>query len=188
MLHDKVALVTGGALGIGRAAAVTLAGHGATVLVADIDAAEGEKTCALAEATGGHAEFVHCDVTDPTSVAALVGTAVERHGRLDCAVNNAGTEGVIADIVDYPIETFDRVLALNLRAVFTYLQQELAVMVPRGCGSVVNVSSIAGFAGFSAYNASKHGVVGLTRTAALEMRRQVCASTRSPPASARPRW
>jgi NAD(P)-dependent dehydrogenase (short-subunit alcohol dehydrogenase family) len=171
MLDGKVIVVTGAAQGIGRATAIRSAAHGAIVVVIDIDEAGGIETCELVAEAGGLGTFAACDVTDRAAVNALVGEVIARHGRLDAAVNNAGSEGAIAPTHQYPIDAFDRVMDLNLRAVFSCMQEELRVMLGQGHGAIVNVASIAGFAGFAnfcAYNASKHAVVGLTRTAALE--------------------
>jgi NAD(P)-dependent dehydrogenase (short-subunit alcohol dehydrogenase family) len=170
-LEGMVMLVTGAGQGIGRAIAVRAATQGATVAVAEIDENNGRETCDRIARAGGTAYFARCDVTDSEAVRALVQEVVARHGRLDAAVNNAGCEGAIAPTHEYPIDAFDRVIDLNVRAVFLCLQEELRIMLGQGHGAIVNVGSIAGFAGFanfSAYNASKHAVVGLTRTAALE--------------------
>ncbi len=171
MLQDQVALVTGGSSGIGRAAALELAKAGAYVVVADVDAHGGEDTVALIRAQDGQASFVRCDVSNNEQVAALVAGTVRAHGRLDCAFNNAGIEGVLATTVDCTEENWDRTLAVNLKSVWLCMKHELPVMQKQGRGSIVNCASIAGLVGFpsaAAYVASKHGVVGLTRTAALE--------------------
>jgi NAD(P)-dependent dehydrogenase (short-subunit alcohol dehydrogenase family) len=171
MLQDKIVLVTGAGQGIGRATAQAMADYGATVVLVDVQQDRGEQTRQAITDRGGAAKFVACDVTDGPAMEQLVKEIETEFGSLDCAVNNAGTEGVIASTEDYPLEGFDRVLALNLRGVFTCMQAELRSMLVHGGGSIVNIASIAGFAGFanfSAYNATKHAVVGLTRTAALE--------------------
>lgn len=171
-LTGSVLFVTGGAQGIGRSVAVHAAARGARVVVADVDADKAEEAVTSIVADGGTASFRRCDVSDPDDVAAAVDHVVERYGRIDAAVNNAGITGPITPTQDYPIEMFDRVISLNLRGVFACMQAELRPMLRQGKGAIVNVSSVAGFRGFanfSAYNASKHGVVGLTRTAAVEV-------------------
>lgn len=172
MLDGKSAVVTGGAQGLGRAIAETLARYGASVVVGDVQADAGERTCAAIRDGGGQASFVLCDVTDPDSVAGLIGAAVDRHGRLDCAVNNAGIEGEVSLVADYPRDAWDRVIEINLKGVFLCMQEELRPMLSQGSGSIVNMASVCGAIGlreFSAYNASKHGVLGLTKTAAIEI-------------------
>jgi NAD(P)-dependent dehydrogenase (short-subunit alcohol dehydrogenase family) len=186
----KVALVTGGGSGLGRASAVAFARDGARVVVADIAEAGGRATVAEIEAQGGEAVFVPTDVTQESHVEALVAGAVARYGRLDCALNNAGTTGPGAFTADYSVEDWTRTLTLNLTSVFLCLRQEIPVMLAAGGGSIVNMASgagLQGFAGLPAYVASKHGVVGLTRAAALEYGSQgvrinaVCpGSTRTP--------
>jgi NAD(P)-dependent dehydrogenase (short-subunit alcohol dehydrogenase family) len=171
-LSGAVLFVTGGAQGIGRAIAAQAAARGARVVVADIDDAKANETVERIAADGGVASFRRCDVTDADDIVAAVDHVVDLHGRIDAAVNNAGIVGPITPTRDYPLESFDRVVALNLRGVFACMQAELRHMLPQRQGAIVNVSSVAGFRGFanfSAYNASKHGVVGLTRTAAVEV-------------------
>jgi NAD(P)-dependent dehydrogenase (short-subunit alcohol dehydrogenase family) len=170
-LDGRTVLVTGAGQGLGRAMALRAAGAGARVVASDIDLEAAEETCAALDVAGAENLALRCDVTDPDEVGQAIEDVLGRFSRLDCAINNAGTEGVIEEIVDYPLEVFERVIRVNLAAVFICMQAELGVMKEQGSGAIVNVSSIAGFAGFpnfSAYNASKHGVVGLTRTAALE--------------------
>lgn len=170
-LGGKIVLVTGGASGIGRAACLRLGQEGALVCVADV-AADG--TLAVAreiEAAGGRAEPLPLDVTEGEAVAAAVQGIAERHGRLDGAFNNAGIEGPAIKTADYPDDEWDRVLAVNLKGVWWCMKAELDQMVLQGGGAIVNTASIAGVRGFpgaSAYVASKHGVVGLTRSAAVE--------------------
>jgi NAD(P)-dependent dehydrogenase (short-subunit alcohol dehydrogenase family) len=170
----KVALVTGGAGGIGRAAARGFARHGARVVVVDRDAAGAEETARLARQEGsGEACFVAADVTRGEEVQAYVRAAVERYGgRIDCFFNNAGIEGRICPTAEYDEGMFDAVIAVNLKGVFLGLRHVLPVMLRQGGGgAIVNTASTAGLAGspgLSAYVASKHGVIGLTRTAASE--------------------
>lgn len=164
----KVAIVTGGASGIGRATAIQLGQLGATVLVADVDRAGGEQTASV---IGGDARFVATDVTDAAQVAALVDAA---GSELAIAFNNAGTSGSFANIGEADVQEWRRVVELNLVGVFLCLRAQLPVMKANGGGVVVNTSSgagLMGFAGLSAYVASKHGVIGLTKTAALEYAR-----------------
>jgi NAD(P)-dependent dehydrogenase (short-subunit alcohol dehydrogenase family) len=171
VLEGKAALVTGGGSGLGRASAIALARAGATVTVADVDEQGGKETAALVtQEAGGDAEFVRADVTQADEVEAMVDKAVAQWGHLDCALNNAGTTGVSAPTADYTIEDWNRAIALNLTGVFLCLKYELPAMLERG-GAIVNMASgagLVGFPGLPAYVASKHGVVGLTRAAALE--------------------
>jgi NAD(P)-dependent dehydrogenase (short-subunit alcohol dehydrogenase family) len=166
----KVALVTGGGSGIGRASSLAFAQVGARVVVADIDAPGGEATAQMVADGGGEGLFVRTDVALPDEVAALVARTVERFGRLDCALNNAGIEGEALPPHEYPDDVWARVLAVNLTGVFLCLKHEVRQMLAQGGGAIVNVASIAGLRGAPrrpAYGASKHGVVGLTRSAAL---------------------
>ncbi len=174
-LEGKIALVTGGGSGIGRAIARTLAAEGAKAVVADVSTEGAERTVGMVEEAGGEAISVSCDVTDSTQVEAMIDRTVEVYGRLDCAVNNAGTEGVLAPVTDYPREVWDRVISLNLTAVWLCMKHEFAQMQRQGGGAIVNTASILGLVGFPttpAYTASKHGVIGLTKVAALECAEQ----------------
>ena len=167
----KAVLVTGGASGLGAAAVGLLTGAGARVVVADLDADRGSAVVEEVRAGGGQAVFQATDVTREADVAAAVRRALETYGRLDGAINNAGTTGPSNPTADYTLEDWNRVLALNLTGVFLGLKHEIAAMVARGGGAIVNTSSgagLVGFAGLPAYVASKHGVLGLTRAAALE--------------------
>jgi NAD(P)-dependent dehydrogenase (short-subunit alcohol dehydrogenase family) len=166
-----VALVTGGASGLGRATAVGFAETGAQVLVADVNEDGGRETVDLVAQAGGEALFVETDVTNPEAVNAMVAAAVAAFGSLDAAVNCAGTTGGGGFTADYDVEEWRRTMALNLDSVFYCLKAEIPVMLGQGSGAIVNVASgagLTGFAGLPAYVASKHGVVGLTRASALE--------------------
>ena len=169
--NDKVALVTGAASGIGRACARLFAEGGASVIVSDVAAEGGEETAHLIEEAGGTAAFIKADVSDAREVKALVSGGVEAFGRLDCAVNNAGIEGVLAPTADYPEEAWSRVLGINLTGAFLCMKYEIPRMLEGGGGAIVNMASILGLVGFAnapAYTAAKHGLVGLTKVAALE--------------------
>ncbi|MFC8536000.1 SDR family NAD(P)-dependent oxidoreductase [Streptomyces sp. NPDC057249] len=167
----RTALVTGGASGIGLALAHRLAGAGASVVVADYNEVSAREAAAALESAGGRAAAVAMDVTDPASVEAGVRFAVDTFGALHLAVNNAGIGGPRNPTGEYPVADWDRVVATNLSGVFYSMRHELPAIVAAGGGAIVNMSSILGtngFAGSPAYVAAKHGVVGLTKTAALE--------------------
>jgi NAD(P)-dependent dehydrogenase (short-subunit alcohol dehydrogenase family) len=169
--RNKVALITGGAGGIGRATALAFAKAGARVVAVDRDLAAGEETARQVREAGGEARFVAADVTRSTEVAAYVQAALDAFGRIDCFFNNAGIEGKIAPTAEYDEDLFDAVIAVNLKGVFLGLRHVVPVMLRQGGGAIVNTASTAGVAGspgLSAYVASKHGVIGLTRTAASE--------------------
>jgi NAD(P)-dependent dehydrogenase (short-subunit alcohol dehydrogenase family) len=171
LLQGKVALVTGAGSGIGRAIALIYAREGARVLVSDLDSAGGEETVRLVREAGGQAVFAHADVARPDDARALVERAVQAYGRLDIACNNAGIGGDMAPTADYPIESWQRVIDVNLSGVFYGMKQQITQMLEDGGGAIVNVASILGQVGFAnapAYTAAKHGVVGLTKAAALE--------------------
>jgi NAD(P)-dependent dehydrogenase (short-subunit alcohol dehydrogenase family) len=170
LLQNKVVLVTGGGSGIGRATAQLIAKQGAKVMIADYVPEGAERTVKLIKDAGGEASCLAADVSVTKQVEAMVNKTVETYGRLDCAFNNAGIEGKMADTASYPEETYDRVIAINLKGVWLCMKYEIAQMLKQG-GAIVNTASAAGLVavqGLSAYNASKHGVVGLTKTAALE--------------------
>ena len=170
-LEQKVALVTGGGSGIGRASAVAFAREGAKVIVSDIDITGGEETVHLIQVAGGAATFIQADVARAAEVEALVKKGVKTYGRLDCALNNAGIQGEIRQTAECSEENWNRIIAINLTGVWLCMKHELAYMLPQGSGTIVNTASnfgLVGSQGMPAYSASKHGVLGLTKTAALE--------------------
>ena len=170
-LRGRSGIVTGAGSGLGRATALQFASIGARVVVADVNVEAGEAVVAEIRAAGGHAVFVATDVTDPTACEALVGACIDAFGALEFAVNNAGTTGTPGSVVDYPLDAWRATMAVNLDGVFYAMRAELPSMVAAGRGAIVNVASgagLVGFAGLPAYVASKHGVVGLTKSAALE--------------------
>lgn len=171
----KVAIVTGGASGIGRAAALRLALGGAQVLVADRDEVGGQGTIDLIAAAGGVAHVLAVDVTQPDQITAMVDDVVATYGRLDLAVNNAGMSGTYAPLGEQDLDDWNHTLAVNLTSVFLSMQAEIPAMLETGGGAIVNTASGAGLMGFAnlpAYVASKHGVVGLTKSVALEFARK----------------
>lgn len=169
--EGKVVLITGAGSGIGRATALAFAQAGAKVGVADVDGEKAEQSVALITDQRGEGLALEADVTDEDAVQAMVAATVQQYGRLDIAVNNAGIGGSRATTHTYPQESWHQVLAVNLTGVWLCMQAEIEVMLAQGQGAIVNVASVAGLVGFQrhcAYAASKHGVIGLTRTAALE--------------------
>ena len=177
MLDGKTALVTGGGGGIGRATALAMAREGARVAVADYAADMAQETVGLINAAGGQAITLTGDVTDPKVVRAMLDDTIVAYGRLDCAFNNAGIAGYQVDAsgkktADWEEESFDRMIAVNLKSVWLCMKREIRQMLSQGGGgAIVNTGSIAGLVGLatsSAYVAAKHGVLGLTKTAAVE--------------------
>jgi NAD(P)-dependent dehydrogenase (short-subunit alcohol dehydrogenase family) len=171
LLQNKVVLVTGGGSGIGRAAALRLAREGAIIMIADYIPEGAAKTVAMIKEAGGTADCFAADVSVTGQVEAMINKTVETFGRLDCAFNNAGIEGEMGDTTTCTEENFDRVIAIDLKAVWLCMRYEILQMLKQGGGRIVNTASIAGLLGFNgipAYVAAKHGVVGLTKTAALE--------------------
>jgi NAD(P)-dependent dehydrogenase (short-subunit alcohol dehydrogenase family) len=166
----KVALVTGGSRGIGRATALLFAQSGAKVVIGDVDPA-GEETVETIKRDGGEAVFVKTDVRDETEVKNLIATAVKTYGGLNCAFNNAGVLPPTVALVEMEESTFDQTLAVDLKGVFLCMKHEIAHMLQTGGGAIVNTASIAGLIaepGISAYVAAKHGVIGLSKAAAVE--------------------
>jgi NAD(P)-dependent dehydrogenase (short-subunit alcohol dehydrogenase family) len=173
-MTNKVAFITGAASGIGRATAIAFAKQGASVALADVLVDGGRETARLAEEAGGRAVFLKCDVSTDRDIRSAIGATLEQLGRIDCAFNNAGIEGEQGATQDCSEANWDRVLAINLKGVWLCMKAEIPLMLKQGGGAIVNCSSIAGLVGFPgipAYVASKHGLVGLTRTAALELAR-----------------
>lgn len=168
---DKTAVVTGAGSGIGRASAIAFAKEGAKVMVSDIDRKGGEETVNLISAFGGTAQFFQCDVSNTKQVQDLMNEVVTAFGGLDYAVNNAGISmrpGLTADIEE---QEWDRVISINLKSVFLCMKYQIPKMIQGGGGAIINMSSLAGIRGRSntvAYAASKHGIIGITKTAALE--------------------
>jgi len=173
--QGKVAIVTGGTSGIGRAAAVAYAREGAKVVVAGRRTAEGEETVRLLRAEGGEGIFVATDVSQAAQVHELVERTVQKFGRLDFAFNNAGIEQEPTPFLEQDEETFDRVMDINVKGVWLSMKYEIPAMLKSGGGSIVNTSSglgVIGMAGVEIYVASKHAVIGLTKSAALEFGKQ----------------
>ncbi|MBI5879916.1 MAG: glucose 1-dehydrogenase [Chloroflexi bacterium] len=170
-VSGKVAVVTGGGAGIGRAACLAFAGAGVNVLVVDNNPVLGAETQALVEKGGGKARFAQADVCSAADVQGYVASALESFGRIDAFFNNAGIEGIVSPLTSYPEEMFDRVLSVNVKGCFLGLKYVLPVMLAQKSGSIVNTASVAGLVGapgLAAYVASKHAILGLTRTAAGE--------------------
>ena len=168
--ENKVAFVTGAANGIGRATALAFARNGASVVVADVSDKR-QETARLIEQLGWPVLAVRCDVSRAEEVKAAMDQTIEAFGRLDLAFNNAGIEQPIKAAADIPEEDWDRIVAINLRGVFLCLKHEIPLMLKQGCGAIVNTSSGAGVKGFkgqAAYAATKFGIIGLTKSAALD--------------------
>ena len=167
----KIVIVTGGASGIGRTTSEYFAREGAKVVVSDVDESGGTDTVRRIRENGGEADFQRTDVADPADCEALVRWTVEKYGKLDVAFNNAGIGGEQNPTASYSLAGWQRVLGINLSGVFYCMKYEIAAMLAKGGGAIVNMSSIlgeVGFAGSPAYVAAKHGILGLTKNAALE--------------------
>jgi NAD(P)-dependent dehydrogenase (short-subunit alcohol dehydrogenase family) len=175
ILQDKVALVTGGTTGIGRATAIAFGAAGAKVVFSGRRDAEGEKTAKLIRETGAECLYVHSDASNEEDIKALVQKTVATYGQLDCAFNNAGVESPGKPLHEQSIEEFDNLMAINVRGLFLCMKYEIQQMLTQGSGVIVNNSSKAGLigsSGFSPYAASKHAVMGMTRSAALDYANQ----------------
>jgi len=175
LFDGKVALVTGGSSGIGQAACHLYAHEGAKVVVSDIDEKRGDETVHAIQENQGEAIFVYADVSKPEDCQAMISAALQAYGRLDIAFNNAGIGGEANLTADYSIEGWQKVIAINLSSVFYCMKYEIPAMLQNGGGTIVNMASILGRVGFQsspAYVAAKHGVVGLTKTAAVEYAKQ----------------
>lgn len=173
IFDKKVALVTGGSFGIGKATAVAFAKRGASVVVADW--IEDSATVNEITSLGGSAIFVKCDVSRSADVGELINQTIKKFGRLDFAVNNAGIEGATAPTHECTEENWDKTININLKGAWLCMKSEIPVMLKQGKGAIVNVASVAGLIGFPglpAYVVSKHGIIGLTKTAALENAKQ----------------
>ena len=170
-IKDKCAVVTGAGLGIGRATALILAENGAKVIVSDVNETTGKETVAMIKKAGGEASFIPCDVSNKEQVKNLMVQGITTYGPIKFAVNNAGIGGVLTPLHETKFENWDRMMAINLSGVFYCLKEEISAMLHHGGGNIVNVASLAGLGGVpggGAYCAAKHGVVGLTKTAAME--------------------
>jgi len=172
MLEGKCTLITGAAGGIGRGAALCFARHGAKVAVVDIAAETGEETVGLIKKEGGEGFFIKCNVASAAEVKAMVDKVVSVFGRLDCAFNNAGVETALLKLADDTEENFDRLMAINLKGVWLCMKYEIKQMLAQGGGgAIVNTASTAGLVGtdlHAIYTATKHGVIGFTKTGAIE--------------------
>lgn len=171
IFKNKVAVITGASFGIGRATAIAFAHRGAKVVIGDLSKSGATETLKQVKALGGEGIFVNCDVSVSSDVKKLFSKCISTYGRVDFAFNNAGIEGVQAETHECTEENWDKTLAVNLKGVWLCMKAELPLMLKSGTGAIVNCSSVAGlvgFAGLPAYVASKHAIVGLTKTAALE--------------------
>ncbi len=170
-LEKKVAVITGGGSGIGKAISLLFTKEGAKVVVSDIDEKGGKETVNIIKSNGGEAVFIKADTSKPEDNKTLIEQTIKHYGGLHIAVNNAGIGGPIKPVGEYPLEGWDKVIAINLSGVFYGMRYEIPAMLKTGEGSIINMSSILGSVGFAnsaAYVAAKHGIVGLTKSAAVE--------------------
>ncbi len=175
ILKNKVALVTGGTSGIGRATAIAFGAAGAKVVFSGRREAEGKETAALIRDAGAECLFVQSDISNEADIQTLVQRTIATYGKLDCAFNNAGIQGSINPLHEQSVEEFDKLMAINVRGLFLSMKSEIQQMLTQGSGVIVNNSSIGGLigiSGLSPYTASKHAVMGLTRAAALDYAKQ----------------
>ena len=170
IFQDKVAIITGGASGIGRSTAIAFASRGAKVVIADMQ--DGRETLELVKKAGGEGVYIRCDVSQDSEVKSMVEKTIQTYGRLDFGINNAGTEGVQTPLQDLSEKDWDKTININLKGIWLCMKYEIPHILLQGKGAIVNTASIAGVVGFAnmaAYVSSKHGVVGLTKVAALEL-------------------
>src|SRR5437667_3489394 len=189
--EGKVALVTGGGSGIGGATAIAFAREGAKVVIGNRNVQRGEEMVSMIRDAGGTASFKRTDVWVAADIEALVDYAVKTYGRLDVAFNNAGIEGDVGPLIEQTEANYDAVMNIKVKGVWLSMKYEIPQMLKQGGGAIVNCSSVAGlvgFPGFAIYVASKHAVIGLTKTAALEYFGQGVASMRSIPRRSTRRW
>lgn len=175
IFNGKVAIVTGGSFGIGRAAAIAFAKRGANVVVADWIEDRENETIRMVKKEAVEALFIQCDVSKNTDVENMLGKTIEQFGRLDFAFNNAGIEGIQANTVDCTEENWDKTISINQKGIWLCMKNEIPHMLKQNKGVIINCASVAGLVGFTglpAYVASKHAIVGLTKTAALEYAKQ----------------
>ncbi|HMP28671.1 MAG TPA: SDR family oxidoreductase, partial [Saprospiraceae bacterium] len=174
-LKEKVVLITGGANGLGKAASLLFASHGAIVIIADNDVEQSELCKNEIIERGYTADFIKCDISDQNEITNLFNTIKAKYQTLDIAINNAGIGGVLAPTHLYPIEDYQKIITINTTGVFLCMKEELSIMSQQKSGTILNVSSAAGLCGMAnniAYTASKHAVIGLTKAAALEYAKQ----------------
>ncbi len=171
LLIEKVAVITGASSGIGKSISLLFAEHGAEIVVADIDESKGREVVQDIEKAGGNSFFLKCDTSQSKDCEQLIERTLEKYGRLDIAINNAGIAGDSAPIGDYSIEAWDKTIAINLSGVFYGMKHQINAMLKNEGGTIINMASILGKVGFatsSGYVAAKHGIIGLTKNAALE--------------------
>ena len=171
LFKDKVVLITGAASGIGQATALAFAKEGAHIALCDIQENKGIETAKLVEKLGGTSMYIHCNISEEEHVKSMIDTVIDKWGRIDCAFNNAGIEGTPRPSHECTLQDWNKILDVNLKGTWLCMKHEIKAMLENSGGTIVNCSSIAGLVGFvdlAPYTASKHGVIGLTKTAALE--------------------